>query len=119
VSLTYSQLAVHAQLRAVAQLLNGGTLELYDDRVDGPLVSFAFADPAFTAPADGEMAAHPFEPSAPVPRAGEARIFRCVTAGGNEVLTGDIGTGDADLVLTDTAIYRGTRVTIDAFTITE
>lgn len=112
--MTWSPRAKAAQLKAVAALLNGGALALYGEDAE-PLARLTFADPAFHAPADGTCEAYPLVPDVSAARAGDATVFQCLTARGDLVCAGSVGHADADLILTDTTIYPGTRVEIDSF----
>ena len=127
--MTYSARAVNAKANAIADLLDGGVLELCGGNQPtsadtvvtdyAPLARLTFGVPAFHHAVDGVLDAYPLEPEAMAGAAGTARWFRCCTADGYPVLDGTVGTHDADCTLSNTTILVGSRVTIDGFRLTE
>ena len=124
--MTFSTRAVNAKANAIAELLDGGVLEICageppkdaDKAVSdyAPLARLTFDVPAFDAADEGVIVAQAIGPEEAAPGAGTARWFRCLTADGYPVLDGAIG---PELTLSSTTILVGTRVTIEQFTYTE
>lgn len=100
---------------AVTRLLDGGYLRIY-----GPVALVAelrFGSPAFAPAVDGHAIANPI--AAGYARGGIAQTFRAVGADGTTVvIEGTAGTGEADLVLTDTNIQPNAYVSVGLFTYT-
>ncbi len=102
--------AANAAADAVTSLLDGGTLHLLD-AAGVTLVSLPFAWPAFEPAEYGCAKAHPLAEALAVAD-GEAVAFQARGPDGGLVLSGTVGTADADLILDRTAIVAGASVSV-------
>lgn len=123
--------AVDAAADAVAELLNGGALRIYDgtrprtaDNAPGALavrlVEFAFADPAFGSAQDGEATALPLAAARAIAN-GSPTWFRALSADGRAVFDGSVGLAGsrADLELPVATIVAGAEVVLTSFVYTQ
>ena len=122
----FSTVAANTAADAIAALLDGGFLRLYDGTRPTTaesavtnqvlLAEIAFGDPAFGAAVGGIATANALTAEDSALATGTATWFRCVTNGGASVFDGSIGiAGDgANLTLNDVAIELGASVSISA-----
>lgn len=125
----YSTLAVNTKADAQAALLNGGFLDIYDGAQPATantaittqvkLARLTFGTPAFGAAVAGVVTATAITADAAAEATGTASWFRLLTSGGAAVADGSVGTADANLVLSTTAIVVNAEVSVTAFTLTE
>ena len=125
----FSDVSADAAADARMALLDGGHLHLCAGKrpasvtteTDGSemLASLHFETPAFQPAQHGIATAHPITPDESAAGSGRARWFRAVTAAGDVVIEGTVGTSDADLVMNDPEIRPGSIVRVTSFTHTE
>lgn len=123
-----SNAGVNAAVDALAALLNGGTLRIYDGAqpatadtavgVQALLAELTFGSPAFGAAVAGVATANPITKDSAANATGTAAWFRAVTSGGAAVFDGSVGASGADLNLSTVAIQQNAEVSVTAFTIT-
>lgn len=122
--------SVEASVNAVTALLNSGTLQIYtgsQPALDGGLtgtllVTLTFGATAFlSATASGGVvtAAANAITSGTAVATGTAGYFALVTSGSSVVMTGTVGTSNADLIGPSTAITSGANVSCSSFQITQ
>ena len=122
--------SVEASVNAVTALLNSGTLQIYSGAqpaLDGSLtgtllVTLTFGASAFQgATASGGIvtAAANAITSGTAVATGTAGYFALVTSGSAVVMTGTVGTSNADLIGPSTAITSGANVACSSFQITQ
>lgn len=123
----YSTAGVDLALNALLDVLNGGTIVIYDGAqppdCDTPvstqtaLVTLTFGSPAFAAASGGSKAAHPIT-SGTAGHTSTATWFRCFN-GGTAVADGTVGVGSGfDLNISTTSIVSGNTVACSALTFT-
>jgi hypothetical protein len=122
-----SNVGVNTEINALAALLNGGWLDLYDGpqpvSADLPpskdchlLASLRFADPAFSPAVEGVVAAYPMEKESSAKKSGFALWYRLTQADHETVVAdGSVGTTDANLVLNVAQILERAEVMLDRF----
>lgn len=115
--MTFSALAVNVKAEAQAALLNGGTLEILDG--SKVLARARFASPAFGPAVDGRVTALALKPDTAHRASGEADGFRALTARGELVYAGSVGTTSGDLRLNNTTLHVGDTVVVTALTLQE
>lgn len=115
--MTFSALAVNAKADAQAALLDGGTLEILDGRK--VLARLRFARPAFGPAADGRVTASGLKPDTAHRASGEADSFRALTADGELVYAGSVGTSTGDLRLNTLTMHAGDTVVVTTFVVQE
>lgn len=115
-----SELAVNASADAVARLLDGGTLALFD-AADRLLATLRFSRPAFSPARAGVASARTIEPDPDAAASGTAAWYRLSTARGETVLEGTAGGPDAEdveLVLNSPEIRQGAEVSVEGYQLT-
>lgn len=120
-----SAIAVNAEADALAVLLDGGNLRLYDgqqpqtcgdsDRASTLLAEAKLANPAAPAAINGVLRFELAE-SAIAIETGRPSWFRVSTAAGVALIDGSIGIENADLIVPEIAIRRGQALTIQSLT---
>ena len=117
-----SQLAVDMQAEAMARLLSGGFLRLYDGEqptsVDDIPLNTLLAElrfKQFTSSADGIVTALELEPEMDAPASGTATWFRCLTSKEKPVCDGTVGRTDANMTMRTTEIRKGAEVFIESY----
>lgn len=124
--LSLSQRAAHAQLNALASLIDGGYLRIYGgarplspDVVVGSqriLAELRFGRPAFFAAQDGVLFARDIEPDESARLSDEATWYRVYAADGQTALVdGRIGTDNADLLVNRTTVEKAALVIVEEF----
>ena len=122
--------AANAAADAMATLLDGGYLRIYDGAQPADastaittqtlLAELRFGTPAFGAAVAGVATANATTGDSSADATGTAAWFRALKSDGTTVVTdGTVGTGTNDLVIDTTAISAGASVSVSAFTITE
>jgi hypothetical protein len=119
--------ARNQQLRAFAELLNGGMIRVYDGKqpanpetsVDGQklLATLKFSIPAFATPSNGTVTANKIEDDPNAPETGTASWARLVKADGSVVMDGSVGKKDANIVMGSVSISAGARVSIASLSV--
>jgi hypothetical protein len=110
-----SEQAGNAILNTIADMLNGGSIELLYDNGE-PLAVLYLSDPAAAKASGGEVELnHIFEDIAPA--TGTATSARVLGSNGREVLVCNVGDMDSDAVirLNPQRIIRGQPVRINSF----
>jgi hypothetical protein len=126
----YTNLAVNTKADALAALLNGGKLRIYDGTQPATadtgittqvlLAELTFGSPAFGAAVAGVAAANAITQDADADATGTATWFRALKSDGTTaVLDGSVGTSGADLNLNSVAIQIHAAVSVSSFTLTE
>jgi hypothetical protein len=121
-----SDTAANAEANALAALCNGGTLCLYsgsqpanaNTALEGNtmLATLTFGSPAWGAAAGGEIVANPIGAGVGV-ASGTATFARIFEAGGTVVVMDlSVGTANAGLILSTSAIIAGSTVTVSSLT---
>jgi hypothetical protein len=98
-------LARNAAVRAVMDMLSGGSLEILTGTGE-LLVSVPFLSPAFDEPAAGRALAR-LEPQATITATGEAARFIARSQAGAEVLSGSCGPAGCDMTLNASHLIAG------------
>ena len=122
--------AANAAADAMAVLLDGGYLRIYDGAQPADastaittqvlLAELRFGTPAFGAAVAGVATANAITGDSAADATGTAAWFRALKSDGTTVVTdGTVGTGTNDLVINSTSIAAGVTVSVSAFTITE
>lgn len=116
---------VNAQADALAMLLNGGSLRIYDgtqpataDEAVGSqtlLAELQFAATAFQPAEDGVIVSNPLTSEKDAPATGKAAWFRCVALGGAAVLDGSVGESGCNLNLANVNIQQHCIVSLIEF----
>lgn len=116
---------VNAQADALAMLLNGGSLRIYDgtqpataDEAVGSqtlLAELQFAATAFQPAEDGVIVSNPLTSEKDAPATGKATWFRCVALGGQAVLDGSVGESGCNLNLANVNIQQHCIVSLSEF----
>ena len=119
--------ARNAACDAIVDLLDGGTVTIYQSSGAPPAVNAAangtllasptFGSPAFGAAAAGVATANAIG-SALAAASGEADYFRLVTSGAATVAQGAAGDSGSDLNLGDATIVAGADIGISSMTVT-
>jgi hypothetical protein len=131
-ALKLSNAAANAEANALAALLNGGFLKIYDGAkpadantaitTQNLLSTLSFANPAFAASVAGVITANAIASDANAAATGTASWFRCYESDGvTVVMDGSVGTSAADLILNSVAIQIHAQVSVSSFvhTVTE
>jgi hypothetical protein len=116
---------VNLQAGVLANLLDGGYLRIYggtrpatpDDPVTDQtlLAELRFSAPAAATIEDGVVTFAPLQEEPSAPASGTARWFRCVSADGvTPVYDGNVGTADADIILSSAGVQAGAAVQMTA-----
>jgi hypothetical protein len=124
----FSTPAQNASVDAVAALLNGGYLRLYDgaqpadgDAADGGatlLAELQFGNPAFGAAVGGIATANPITADADANATGVAAWYRCFMADGvTKVHDGTVGVAGCNLNLNSVNIQIHALVSVTSFTL--
>ncbi len=124
----YSTAAQNASVNAIAALLNGGTMRIYDgvqpasadDGIGGAtlLAEIGFGNPAFGAAVDGVATANAMTPDADANATGVATWYRCVAADGITVVhDGSVGVAGCNLNLNSVNIQIHAVVSVNSFTL--
>jgi hypothetical protein len=123
-----TDLAANAAADAVAALLAGGEVRIYDGGQPATadtaittqtlLVACALGSPAFGAASGGVVTANPVADGTAV-ATGTAAWFRAVTSGGAGVFDGSVGTSGANLNLPTVTLAPGVVVSISGLTYTQ
>lgn len=121
--------AINAQAAATGALCNSGYLRLYtaprptlaDDAATGTLLAeLRFAATAFGSPIAGVITANPLTAEDAALADGTAAWYRAYQSDGTTaVMDGNVGTGDANLILPTTTVSVGLRIEIDSLTYTQ
>lgn len=123
--MNYSDASVNAKAAAWGALLNSGFVDIYtgakpanaDAVATGTLLgTCTFSATAFGAPAAGVITANAISDDASADATGTAGWFRLRKSDGTKVADGDVGT---EMVLDNTSIVVGGRISITSFTYTE
>jgi hypothetical protein len=119
-----SSAAASAAMDAVAGLLSGGMLELYDgaqpadadmEPIDQKiLAALPLGTPAFL-PADEGVASLAAPASGTVANTGEASWYRFRTSAGEVIEDGSVGTSGCNLNLSSVFLSAGAQLVIDSF----
>ncbi len=127
-ALTLATVAANASANAIASLLDGGSVRIYDGTRPATantavttqilLAEPTFASPAFATAVAGVATAHAITDEDDCPASGTAAWFRAVTSGGAAVFDGTVGTADTDCVLSNVAIVAHGTLSITSCTIT-
>ena len=114
--LTLSEEANNAILDALADMLDGGRIELLADN-GRPLAILQLSDPATMPAANAELEFGEIAEEDAALAAGIVTAARIVGPGGAEVLNCDVGdeTSDAAIKLNTTRIFRGGPVRLTSF----
>jgi hypothetical protein len=123
-----SNAAASAECNALAALLDGGFLDIYDGvqpatadtsiTTQNLLASLQFATPAFGAAVNGVAISDVITPDASADASGTASWYRCFSSDHTTVVQdGSIGTSGANLNLNSVAISIGAEVALDSFTL--
>lgn len=125
----FTNLAVNTKVDALAALLNGGFLDIYDgtqpstaDTAIGAQVKLArltFNATAFGAGSAGVAEANAITQDTAADATGTATWFRALKSDGTPVFDGSVGTSGANLNLNSVAISAGAAVSCSSFTLTE
>ena len=116
--------AANAQADALARMLDGGMLRIYNGRqpltadngVTGTvLVEVKFASPCAKPATDGTVTFEGFEP-ARAKESGTATWFRCFAPGGEPVLDGSVGEANANLVFDSADLRRNAQIILSTLT---
>jgi hypothetical protein len=131
-ALKLSNAAANAEANALAALLNGGFLKIYDGAkpadantaitTQNLLSTLSFGNPAFAASVAGVITANAIASDANAAATGTASWFRCYESDGvTVVMDGSVGTSGADLNLNSVAIQIHAQVSVSSFvhTVTE
>lgn len=127
-NLHVSDTGANAEANAIAPLLNGGFLKIYDGiqptnantaiGTQNLLATLTFAATAFGAASGGVITAAAIG-SATAAATSTATWFRCFKSDGTTVvLDGSVGASGCDLNLNSTSIVSGQSVSVSSFTIT-
>lgn len=110
-----SEIASNTMLDALAQLMDGGSIELLSgERV---LAVMKLSDPAALPAGSGELEFNKIAVEDAALAQGNAQFARVLDAFGNEVFMCDVGDENSDAVvkLTQTQIHRGAPVRLNSF----
>jgi hypothetical protein len=115
--------ALHVQARnaatdAIAALANGGDLLIYTAGFGTLLASAPLASPAYGPSVAGVASLAAPITGVAVIASGTAAAYRITDSLGVEVLTGSVGTSDADLIFANVTWTAGDLVDINGHTIT-
>lgn len=124
-----TNLGANAEVDALAALLNGGFLDIYDGTqpatadtaISGQnrLASLAFGNPAFAAASGGVAAANPISSDTDNDATGTATWFRCWKSDHTTpVLDGSVGTSGANLNLNSVSIQIHAQTDVTGFSLT-
>jgi hypothetical protein len=125
----YADLAVNTKVDALAALLNGGYIDIYDgaqpataDTVvttQTKLARLTFSSTAFAAGSGGIAVANAITPDADAAATGTAAWARMVTSAGAAVMDGTAGTSGCNLNLATTAIVQHATVSASNLSLRE
>ena len=124
-----SNVAANAACDAMAALLNGGTITIWDGAQPAnadtapttqvKLVTLTFANPAFGAAAAGVATAAAIV-SGVASVTSTAAWFRCYKSDATTVVyDGTVGTATSDMIIASTAIVSGATISATALTLAE
>ena len=115
--------AANVSANAVCKSMNNGAIYLFtgeNAQSSSTLARLQFGAQAFSLAKNGVAKSLPIAADREARAAGRAAWFRVYNADESLViLEGSVGTANADLVLSDTAIERGAVVSIDQFVYTQ
>ena len=115
---TLSEQASNAMLDVLAEMMDGGTIDLLssDKKI---LAVLKLSNPAAMGAAAGELEFNKIAEEDAALARGQAETARIVASDGNEVLFCDVGDANSDAVirLNTTQIYAGGPVRIRSFTL--
>lgn len=124
-----SKAAANAAVNAVVDLLDGGTLRIYDGTQPADadtavtdqtlLAELTFGTSAFGDASGGVAEANAITQDSAANATGTATWFRALTSGGATVFDGSVGTSGANLNLNSVAIQTGATVSVTALTYTQ
>jgi hypothetical protein len=114
--LELSEQASNTILDALADMLDGGSIQLLADN-GRPLAILQLSNPATIQASNGELEFREITEEDSALAQGTVTTARIVGAGGNEVLSCDVGDENSDAVikLNTTKIYRGGPVRLTSF----
>ena len=116
-NLVLEDAAVNAEANALAALLNSGKLRIYETA--SLLAELTFNATAFGGAAAGVIAANAITADSDADASGTANTMKCYKSDGSTlVLTGTVGTADADLILDSVVIAQHATVTVSGFELT-
>jgi hypothetical protein len=125
----YSNAAVSVKADALAAMLNGGTLKIYDgtqpataDTAVGAqvlLATLTFGNPAFGSAVNGVATANAITSDSDADATGTATWCRALKSDGSVVCDGSVGTASANLILNTVSIVIHAAVSCSAYTLTE
>ena len=120
-----TNLAVNTEATALAQLLDGGYIELYDGEQPDfaetpisertPIVTMRLSDPACRPPVAGVLISNPIQPGVAM-RTGRPTWARISRADKRTVMDISAGIKDAILILPVPIIEKGITLSIESFT---
>ena len=124
-----SNAAASAECDALAALLDGGFLDIFDGAQPATadtaistqvrLASLAFGSPAFAPAVNGVALSNAITSDVSADASGTASWYRCFAADHTTVIQdGSIGTSGANLNLNSVALSIGAEVALDSFTLT-
>lgn len=131
-SMGISNAAAIAACNAVVDLLDGGSLVIYDGSrpasvdtavsTQNALATLTLSSPAFGSAADvnpgAQATANAITSDSSADATGTATWFRAFDSEGDPVIDGNVGTSDADLILDSVDITAGQEVKINSWTVT-
>jgi hypothetical protein len=120
-----SRAVLNAQADALALMLDGGSLCIYDgvQPVDADeevssqtmLAELGFGSPAFKPAVDGELVSNPMTPDKDAAATGTPSWFRCYSSDGSAILDGSAGTSGCNLNLSTEKIQQHGLVSLEGF----
>jgi hypothetical protein len=124
-----ANIGANAAADAVAALLNGGFLDIYDGAQPATsdtaittqvkLARLNFNATAFGSAAAGVATANSITADSAADATGTAAWFRACKSDGSAVFDGSVGTSGCDLNLATTAIVANAQISVSSFTYTQ
>ncbi len=123
--------AANAACDAMAALLNGGSIKIYDGTGGVPadpsvaittqvlLGTLPLSATAFAGAVNGVATANAITDDSSADANGTAAFVRALNSGGTALIQGTVGTSGCDLNLNTVSIVSGARISITSFTLTE
>lgn len=110
---TYANATRDAMLNALADLLNGGKLEIGTAGMAATLVTFTLSTPSETSISNGTFTLAGFPQTVAAAGTGTAAAARFRTSADADVITGlTVGISGADITIDNTSIVSGQNVSI-------
>ena len=124
-SLHLSETAVNGIANYLSRRINGGKLRIYngdqpinaDRKITSQILLVEFSplpDPAFAEATDGKLVSREIEPTRAI-ETGKAMWYRILTANNTPLWDGSVGESDCDMNISDTNIFAGAEVSLEAW----